>query len=43
VLVHVDTTISIRQTSEYVFYAQWLGAEHHKLRPEKTFREYAAQ
>ncbi len=43
-LVHIDTTISIRQTREYVKqYAEWLGAELVVLRPKKTFREYAAQ
>jgi len=43
-LVHIDTTISIRQTREYVRqYAEWLGAELVVLRPRKTFREYAAQ
>jgi len=42
VLVHIDTTISIRQTREYVRqYAEWLGAELVVLRPERTFREYA--
>jgi 3'-phosphoadenosine 5'-phosphosulfate sulfotransferase (PAPS reductase)/FAD synthetase len=41
-LVHIDTTISIRQTGEYVKqYAEWLGAELITIRPEKTFREYA--
>jgi 3'-phosphoadenosine 5'-phosphosulfate sulfotransferase (PAPS reductase)/FAD synthetase len=41
-LVHIDTTIAIKQTREYVRqYAQWLGAELVVLRPEKTFREYA--
>jgi 3'-phosphoadenosine 5'-phosphosulfate sulfotransferase (PAPS reductase)/FAD synthetase len=44
VLVHIDTTVSIRQTKEYVKqYAEWLGAELVTLRPEKTFREYATQ
>jgi 3'-phosphoadenosine 5'-phosphosulfate sulfotransferase (PAPS reductase)/FAD synthetase len=43
-LVHIDTTISIRQTKEYVKqYAQWLGAELVVIRPERTFKEYAAQ
>jgi len=43
-LVHIDTTISIRQTSEYVKqYADWLGAELVVIRPERTFKEYAAQ
>ena len=42
VLVHIDTTISIRQTREYIRrYAEWLGAELTVIRPEKTFREYA--
>jgi 3'-phosphoadenosine 5'-phosphosulfate sulfotransferase (PAPS reductase)/FAD synthetase len=42
VLVHIDTTISIRQTKEYVRrYAEWLEAELVVLRPEKTFKEYA--
>ena len=41
-LVHIDTTISLRVTQEYVrHYAQWLGAELVVLRPEKTFKEYA--
>jgi hypothetical protein len=40
--VHIDTTIAIKQTREYVRqYAQWLGAELVIIRPEKTFREYA--
>jgi 3'-phosphoadenosine 5'-phosphosulfate sulfotransferase (PAPS reductase)/FAD synthetase len=43
-LVHIDTTISIRQTKEYVKqYAQWLGAGLVVIRPERTFKEYAAQ
>jgi 3'-phosphoadenosine 5'-phosphosulfate sulfotransferase (PAPS reductase)/FAD synthetase len=43
-LVHIDTTIAIKQTREYVKqYAQWLGAEITIIKPEKTFREYAAQ
>jgi len=43
-LVHIDTTIAIRQTREYVHrYAQWLGAELVTIRPERTFKEYAAQ
>jgi 3'-phosphoadenosine 5'-phosphosulfate sulfotransferase (PAPS reductase)/FAD synthetase len=42
--VYIDTTIAIRQTSEYVFqYARWLDAELIVIRPEKTFKEYAAQ
>jgi hypothetical protein len=41
-LVHIDTTISIRQTREYVHrYAEWLGAELVIIRPEHTFKEYA--
>jgi 3'-phosphoadenosine 5'-phosphosulfate sulfotransferase (PAPS reductase)/FAD synthetase len=41
-LVHIDTTISIHATQEYVRrYAEWLRAELVVLRPEKTFREYA--
>ncbi len=44
VLVHIDTTISIRQTREYVKqYAEWLGAELIIIRPEKTFKEYAEE
>jgi 3'-phosphoadenosine 5'-phosphosulfate sulfotransferase (PAPS reductase)/FAD synthetase len=44
VLVHIDTTISIRQTREYAKrYAEWLGVELVTLRPKKTFKEYAAQ
>jgi 3'-phosphoadenosine 5'-phosphosulfate sulfotransferase (PAPS reductase)/FAD synthetase len=43
-LIHIDTTISMRQTREYVKqYAEWLGAELIILRPKKSFREYAAQ
>jgi 3'-phosphoadenosine 5'-phosphosulfate sulfotransferase (PAPS reductase)/FAD synthetase len=43
-LVHIDTTIAIKQTKEYVrHYAEWLGAELVVLRPERTFREYAGQ
>ena len=43
-LVHIDTTISIRQTKEYVKqYAEWLGAELVVIRPERTFKEYATQ
>jgi 3'-phosphoadenosine 5'-phosphosulfate sulfotransferase (PAPS reductase)/FAD synthetase len=43
-LVHIDTTISLRVTQEYVRrYAEWLGAELITLRPKKTFKEYAAQ
>ncbi len=44
VLVHIDTTVAIKQTREYVRqYAEWLGAELIVIRPEKTFKEYAAQ
>jgi hypothetical protein len=43
-LVHIDTTIGIKQTREYVRrYAEWLGAELVVIRPERTFKEYAAQ
>lgn len=43
-LVHIDTTIYIRETREYVHrYAQWLGAELVVIKPEQTFREYAAK
>ena len=42
VLVHIDTTIAIKQTREYIKqYAEWLGAELITIRPEKTFKEYA--
>ena len=41
-LVHIDTTVYIKETREYVYkYAQWLGAELVVIRPERTFREYA--
>jgi hypothetical protein len=41
-LVHIDTTIGLKETEEYVRrYAEWLGTELVALRPEKTFREYA--
>jgi 3'-phosphoadenosine 5'-phosphosulfate sulfotransferase (PAPS reductase)/FAD synthetase len=41
-LIHIDTTIGIKQTREYVKrYAEWLGAELVVLRPERTFKEYA--
>jgi hypothetical protein len=44
VLVHIDTTIAIKQTREYVKqYAQWLGVELTVIRPKKTFKEYATQ
>jgi len=43
-LVHIDTTVSIRQTREYVRrYAEWLGVDLTIIRPRKTFKEYAAQ
>ena len=43
-LVHIDTTISIKQTREYVkHYAEWIGVELVVIKPKKTFREYAAQ
>jgi 3''-phosphoadenosine 5''-phosphosulfate sulfotransferase (PAPS reductase)/FAD synthetase and related enzymes len=43
-LVHIDTTIYIRETREYVYrYAEWLGAELVVIRPKQTFREYAAK
>jgi len=43
-LIHIDTTIAIKQTRDYVRrYAEWLGAELVVLRPRKTFKEYAAQ
>ena len=43
-LVHIDTTIAIRQTKEYVRrYAEWLGAELVVLRPDLTFEEYSAK
>jgi 3'-phosphoadenosine 5'-phosphosulfate sulfotransferase (PAPS reductase)/FAD synthetase len=42
VLVHIDTTIGLKETEEYVGqYAEWLGAELVVIRPEKTFEEYA--
>jgi 3'-phosphoadenosine 5'-phosphosulfate sulfotransferase (PAPS reductase)/FAD synthetase len=42
-LIHIDTTIAIKQTREYVKqYAEWLGAELVVIRPERTFKEYAA-
>ena len=41
-LIHIDTTIAIKQTKEYVRqYAEWLGAELVVIRPQKTFKEYA--
>ena len=43
-LVHIDTTIYIRETREYVHkYAQWLDAELITIRPKMTFKEYAAK
>jgi len=43
-LIHIDTTIAIKQTREYVRqYADWLGAELVVIRPERTFKEYATQ
>jgi len=43
-LVHVDTTIGLKETEEYVRqYAEWLKAELVVLRPERTFKEYALQ
>ena len=43
-LVHIDTTIGLKETEEYVkHYAQWLGAELVIVRPEKTFEEYATK
>jgi len=43
-LVNIDTTIGIRQTREYIKqYAEWLGTELVVIRPERTFKEYAAQ
>jgi len=42
VLVHIDTTVSLHATQEYVRqYAEWLGTELIIIRPEHTFREYA--
>jgi 3'-phosphoadenosine 5'-phosphosulfate sulfotransferase (PAPS reductase)/FAD synthetase len=44
VLVHIDTTIGLEETEEYVRrYAQWLGAELVILRPDHTFEEYVAR
>ena len=41
-LIHIDTTVSIRQTKEYVKrYAEWLGVELIVIKPERTFKEYA--
>jgi 3''-phosphoadenosine 5''-phosphosulfate sulfotransferase (PAPS reductase)/FAD synthetase and related enzymes len=42
VLVHLDTTVAVSETQEYVRrYAEWLGAELVIVRPERTFAEYA--
>jgi len=42
-LIHVDTTIGLKDTEEYVkSYATWLGAELVVLRPDHTFEEYVA-
>jgi len=44
VLVHVDTTIGLKETEEYVRqYAEWLRAELVVLRPDLTFEEYVAK
>jgi len=41
-LVHIDTTVYIKETREYVYkYAQRLGVETIVIKPERTFREYA--
>ncbi|MFZ8839072.1 MAG: phosphoadenosine phosphosulfate reductase family protein [Pyrobaculum sp.] len=43
-LVHIDTTIGLEETEEYVkYYAEWLGVELVVLRPDLTFEEYAAK
>jgi 3'-phosphoadenosine 5'-phosphosulfate sulfotransferase (PAPS reductase)/FAD synthetase len=43
-LIHIDTTIGLKETEEYVKrYAEWLGAELVIIRPEKTFEEYVAR
>jgi len=43
-LVHIDTTIGLEETEEYVRqYAEWLGAELVVLRPDYTFEEYVAR
>jgi len=43
-LVHLDTTIAIRETRDYVYkYAEWLGAELVVVKPEHAFEEYAAK
>jgi 3'-phosphoadenosine 5'-phosphosulfate sulfotransferase (PAPS reductase)/FAD synthetase len=44
VLVHIDTTIGLEETEEYVRqYAQWLGEKLVILRPDYTFEEYVAR
>ncbi len=44
VLVHIDTTIGLEETEEYVrLYAEWLRAELVVLRPDYTFEEYVAK
>ena len=43
-LVHIDTTIGLEETEEYVRqYAQWLGAELVVLRPGLSFEQYVAK
>jgi 3'-phosphoadenosine 5'-phosphosulfate sulfotransferase (PAPS reductase)/FAD synthetase len=43
-LIHVDTTIGLEETEEYVgVYARWLGAELVVLRPDRTFEEYVTR
>jgi 3'-phosphoadenosine 5'-phosphosulfate sulfotransferase (PAPS reductase)/FAD synthetase len=43
-LVHINTTIGLKETEEYVrLYAQWLGVELVVLRPDYTFEEYVAR
>jgi 3'-phosphoadenosine 5'-phosphosulfate sulfotransferase (PAPS reductase)/FAD synthetase len=43
-LVHIDTTIGLEETEEYVrVYARWLGVELVVLRPDRTFEEYVAR
>jgi hypothetical protein len=43
-LIHIDTTIGLQETEEYVKqYAEWLGAELVVLRPDLTFEEYVAK
>ncbi len=44
VLVHIDTTIGLEETEEYVrHYAKWLGVDLVILRPDYTFEEYVAR